>query len=147
MTTRTLATSSRPPRRLVAAVTLVVAAIVAVAANTVVALAAIAAGASSAFAPLTIAVYAPFTVAGLLAGYVGWRLVRGRSRRPRRTLSLLVPIVLALSFVPDTIAMTVGFIPGGSVTGYVGLMLMHVVVVAVGVPVFARLAPAIRSRA
>lgn len=147
MTTRTLATSSRPSPRLVAAVTLGVAAIVAVGANTVVALAAVAAGASSTFAPLSIAVYAPFTVAGLLAGYVGWRLMRGRSRRPRRTLLLLVPIVLVLSFVPDTIAMIVGFIPGGSATAYLGLMLMHVVVVAVGVPVFASIAPAIRSRA
>jgi hypothetical protein len=147
MTTRAPAASSRPSRRLVIAATLGVAAVVAVAANTVVALAAIAAGASSAFAPLTIAVYAPFTIAGLIAGYIGWRLVRGRARAPHRALTILVPVILVLSFIPDTIAMVVGFIPEGSVTGYVGLMLMHVVVVAVGVPVFARLAPAVRDHA
>jgi hypothetical protein len=141
MTTRTFAASARPPRRLVTVLTLAIAAIVAVAANTLVALAAVAAGASAAFSPLTVGLYAPFTIAGLVAGYIGWRIVRRRSRAPRRTLSILVPVVLVLSFIPDTIALTLGFIPGGSVTGYVGLMLMHVVVVAVGVPAFARLAP------
>ena len=147
MTTRTLAPSSRPTRRVVVVVTLAVAAIIAVVVNSLIAFAAIVAGASSAFAPLTIAVYAPFTVVGLVAGYIGWRLVRGRSRFPRRTLSIVVPVVLVASFIPDTIAMIVGFIPGGSVTAYAGLMLMHVVVVAVGVPAFARLAPTFRGRA
>ena len=147
MTTNTIASSSRPSRRVVVAVTLAVAAIISVVANTLVAFAAIAVGASSAFAPLTFAVYAPFTVVGLIAGYIGWRLVRGHSRFPRRTLSILVPVVLVLSFIPDTFAMIVGFIPAGSVTAYAGLMLMHVVVVAVGVPAFARLAPAFRARA
>jgi len=144
MTTEARSVSAHPSRRLVVVAALAAGAVVAIAANTLVALAAIGAGASGAFAPLTIPVYSAFTIIGLVAGYIGWRLVRARSVAPRRVLSILVPVVLVLSFIPDSIAMIVEFIPGGSVTGYVGLMIMHLVVVAVGVPIFARLAPAAR---
>ncbi len=144
MTAQARPASAHPSRRVVVAATLAAGAVIAVAANVVVALAAVAAGARADFAPLTIAVYAPFTVVGIVAGYIGWRIVRRRASSPRRVLTVLVPVLLVLSFAPDTIALIVGFIPNGSVTGYVGLMMMHVVVVAVGVPVFARLAPAPR---
>ena len=141
MTTAAPVTSTRLSRRVFVPLTLAVGAIVGIAANSIVAFAAISAGANPSFAPLTIAVYAPFTILGLVAGYIGWRLVRRGVNSPRRVLTVLVPVLLVLSFAPDTIALLIGFIPGGSVTGFVGLMIMHVIVVAIGVPIYQRLAP------
>jgi hypothetical protein len=129
------------PRGTRAAVLLAAGALVALAANAVIAMVALAAGASSAFSPLLVFVYGPFTVVGLLAAYAGWRIVRGRARSPRRVLRVLVPVLAVLSFVPDTVLAFTGFIPGTTLTGVVALMLMHLVVVAIAVPVSARLAP------
>ncbi|HEX4056726.1 MAG TPA: DUF6069 family protein [Galbitalea sp.] len=131
--------SSVPKWRVV--LTIAAAAIVAVAANTVVSTAAQAFGASSSFTPLSVALYGPFTAAGLVAGYVGWLVVRRRAGRPITVLRVLVPVLLLLSFVPDTVNAVVHFIPGSSLTAIFGLMIMHVIVVAVGVPVYQRLAP------
>jgi NhaP-type Na+/H+ and K+/H+ antiporter len=114
---------------------------VALAANTVIAMAALAAGANSAFSPLLVFVYGPFTVVGLLAAYAGWRIVRRRASSPRGVLRVLVPVLAVLSFVPDTVLAITGFIPGTTLTGVVALMLMHLVVVAIAVPLSARLAP------
>jgi hypothetical protein len=144
MTTQAQRSTLSLARPGVVALALVAAIVVAVAANTVVALAALAAGASPAFSPLTIAVYGPFTVHGILAGYVGWRIVRGRAANPLRALRVLVPLLLVLSFAPDTVSAIIGFIPGSSLTGFVALMIMHPIVVAVGVPVYQRLAPVSR---
>jgi Family of unknown function (DUF6069) len=124
-----------------AAVVLAVAAVVAVLANSVIAFAAIAAGASAGFSPLVAYVYGPFTVVGLLAAYVGWRIIRRRAHRPATVLRVLVPVLSVLSFVPDTLLALTGFIPGTSVTAVVALVIMHLVVVAIAVPVSARLAP------
>jgi hypothetical protein len=141
MTTPAQSADRSMPRRAAVVLTLGAAAVVAVAANTVVAVAGVAAGASASFAPLMIAVYGPFSVLGIVAGYVGWRIVRGRAAHPLRVLRVLVPVLLVLSFLPDTISAIVGFIPDSSATGFVSLMIMHVVVVGVGVPVYQRLAP------
>ena len=140
MTTQVHFGSARLSRRAVVALTLAVAAVVAVVANSIVALAGLAAGANSAFAPLMLAVYGPFTILGIVAGYVGWRVVR-RSSRALLLLRVLVPVLLVLSFVPDAVSLLLGFIPGTTVTGFVALMIMHPIVVAVGVPVYQRLAP------
>jgi hypothetical protein len=129
------------PSRSRAAILLAAGAIVAVAANAVIAMAALAAGANSAFSPLLVFVYGPFTVIGLLAAYAGWRIVRSRARNPRRALLVLVPVLTVLSFIPDTFLAIRGFIPGTSLTGVIALMLMHLVVVAIAVPLCARLAP------
>lgn len=110
-------------------------------ANSVIALAASAAGASSAYAPLMPPVYLAFTALGIAAGYLGWRIVRRRSAHPARLLRVLVPVALVLSWVPDVILAVVQFIPGTNLTGAIALGLMHAVVVAVGVPVYARVAP------
>lgn len=115
--------------------------LVAVLANSVIAIAAHAAGASADFSPLLVFVYAPFTLAGFLAAYAGWRIVRRRARRPAAVLRVLVPVLTVLSFAPDTILAVTGFIPGASLTAVVALCLMHLVVVAVAVPICARLAP------
>jgi hypothetical protein len=110
-------------------------------ANSAVAFAALAAGASNTYPPLMPPVYLAFTLLGVLAGYAGWRIVRRVSAHPARVLRVLVPVVLVLSWVPDVILAVVQFIPGTNLTGAVGLGLMHAVVVAVAVPVYARIAP------
>ena len=110
-------------------------------ANSVIALAAGAAGASSAYAPLMPPVYLAFTAIGVLGGYLGWRIVRRASANPARVLRVLVPVALVLSWVPDVILAVVQFIPGTNLTGAIGLALMHAVVVAVAVPVYAGVAP------
>lgn len=139
MTTHTVSSStSSVPRT---ALLLVAAVAVAGVANSVIALSAAAVGASSAYAPLMPPVYLAFTVAGVLAGYVGWRIVRGRAANPARVLRVLVPVALVLSWVPDVVLAIVQFIPGTNLTGALALGLMHAVVVAVAVPVYARVAP------
>lgn len=120
---------------------LLAAAAVAGVANAVIAVAALAAGASASYSPLMPPVYLAFTVFGVLAGYLGWRIVRRVSAHPARVLKVLVPAVLVLSWVPDVILAVVQFIPGTTLTGALALALMHAVVVAVSVPVYARIAP------
>lgn len=139
MTTTALAqprTSSIP--RTAALLTAAIA--VAGAANAVVALAAVAAGAGD-FSPLTPPFYLAFTAAGVLGGYLGWRIVRRLFPNPARVLRVLVPVALVLSWVPDVMLGVFRFIPGATVTGAVGLAIMHAVVVAVAVPVYLRVAP------
>ena len=123
------------------AVLLVSAFAVAGLANAIISVAALAAGASSNYGPLTAPAYLTFTAAGVGFGYLGWRLVRRSSSRPARVLRVLVPVVLVLSWVPDVILAIAQFIPGTNLTGAVALGLMHAVVVAVAVPVYARIAP------
>ena len=115
--------------------------LVAILANSLIAIVARAAGASAAFSPLLVFVYAPFTLVGFLAAYAGWRIVRRRARRPAAVLRVLVPVLTVLSFAPDTILAITGFIPGASLTAVIALCLMHLVVVAVAVPICARVAP------
>jgi hypothetical protein len=135
----TLPASSTTNARTV--VVLIVGVVVTVIANSVIAIAAMAAGASSAFSPLAIYVYGPFTVIGFVVAYSGWLVVRRRALRPAAALRVLVPVLTVLSFAPDTILALTRFIPGTSLTAVVGLALMHLLVVAVAIPVSARLAP------
>jgi Family of unknown function (DUF6069) len=115
--------------------------IIAIGANSIDAFAAIAAGASSSFAPLWPAVYAPFSAIGVVAAFIGWSIIRRRSSRPAAVLRVLVPVLAVLSFVPDAVLLATGFIPGASLTAVLALAIMHVVVVAVAVPLCLRLAP------
>ena len=123
------------------ALLLIAAVVVAGLANTVVALAAVAAGAPSTYGPLTAPAYLTFTTVGVLVGYLGWRIVRRSVPRPARVLRVLVPVVLVLSWIPDVLLAALQFIPGTTLTGALALGLMHAVVVAVAVPVYARIAP------
>ena len=107
---------------------------VSVAANTIVAVTARNLGASSGFAPLTLPVYGGFTAVGVVAGWLGWRIVQRRAARPRTVLTALVPLVTVLSVTPDLLLLALHFIPGASTTGVVALMVMHVVVVVCAVP-------------
>jgi hypothetical protein len=113
----------------------------AVGVNALVATVARHAGASTAFTPLHLPVYGGFTAAGVIAGWIGWQLVRRRSDRPRRVLEVLVPAATLLSFVPDVALLTLKFIPDSSATAVVALMVMHVVVVAFAVPGYLLAAP------
>ncbi len=116
--------------------TLAAAVVVAIAVNALVSGLARSSGAGSGFAPLTLPVYGAFTFVGILVGWVGWRLIRRRARRPGRLLGWLVPVLGALSFAPDVALGLTRFIPGATWSGVLGLMVMHVVVIAVAVPAY-----------
>ena len=122
-----------------------VAAIAALVGNTVVSQIALAAGASEEFQPLTVAAYGFFTVVGVVAGLVGWLLIR-RTANAAATLRRLVPAVLIVSLVPDVL---LGFSDraGVSWTAVVALMVMHVVVTVAAVTTFSRLLPVSRTAA
>lgn len=115
---------------------LVAAAVVAILLNAAVAAVAVAAGAPSGYGPLTPPAYGLFTVLGVGIGWLGWLLVLRRSRDPRRTLSVLVPVVLVASFAPDILLLVLRFIPGTTTSAAIALMAMHVVVVLVAVPAY-----------
>jgi hypothetical protein len=125
---------SRPALHIV--VILVVAVLVAVAVNAAVAAVAVAAGASADYGPLTFPAYTLFTVLGIVAGWVGWSLVRRYARSPRRALTALVPVVALVSLVPNVLLLAFRFIPDTTVPAVVALMLMHIVVIAVAVPAY-----------
>jgi hypothetical protein len=139
--TDTAASVASAPSRTRSILIIAAGAIVALAANSIIAASALAAGADPSFAALHVFVYGAFTVLGLLAAHLGWRIIRRRSNHPAALLRVLVPVLTMLSFVPDTVLALTGFIPGTSLTGVIGLALMHLVVVAVAVPVSAKVAP------
>ncbi len=126
------ATGSRLRRALI----LAAAVAIAIAANSMVALIAVAAGAPTTYGPLTFPAFSLFTAVGVVAGWIGWSLVRRHARDPRRTLTMVVPIVTVASFVPDVLLLALRFIPGTTVSAVIALMVMHLVVVAVAVPAY-----------
>jgi hypothetical protein len=146
-TARSAAPTAGPARAGASKVVLagVIATLVALAENAVVAHIAIAAGASEKFEPLTIPAYGFFTVVGVVAGLIGWVLIR-RTARAATTLRWLVPTVLVLSLVPDVM---VGFSDRAAVSwgAVAALMVMHVVVTVAAVATFSRLLPVTRNRA
>ena len=113
--------------------------------NTVVAQVALAAGASEKFQPLTAGAYGFFTLIGVIAGLVGWLLIR-RTANAAATLRWLVPTVLVVSLVPDVL---LGFSDRAGVSwgAVVALMVMHVVVTVAAVTTFSRLLPVSRTDA
>jgi hypothetical protein len=115
---------------------LAAAVLVAVAVNAAIAAAAVAAGASADYGPLTFPAYTLFTVLGIAAGWIGWNLVSRHARSPRRTLSVLLPVVALVSLVPDVLLLVFRFIPDTTVPAVVALMLMHIVVISVAVPAY-----------
>jgi hypothetical protein len=111
-------------------------------ANAIVALAGLAAGADPAVQGLTPPAYITLSVLGVLVGAIGWTVV-SRARSAKRILTVLVPLMLVLSLIPDVLlAVTAG--SGAVVTAAVTLGIMHVVTVAVAVPVYNAFLP-IRS--
>jgi hypothetical protein len=114
---------------------------VSVAATAVVAAIAHSAGVSDTFTPLKTGSYIFLIVVGVLAGCVGWQLVRVRVGDPVRVLRRLVPLVLVLSFVPD---LYIGVSGADQATwgGVLALMCAHVVVAAAAVTSFSFFLPA-----
>ena len=105
--------------------------------NAVISLLAQAAGADpTVFLGLTAPAYIVFTIVGVLAGTIGWSIVRSRAARPSAVLRWLVPTVVAVSLVPNVlVGMSMGWL------GATALGLMHIAVAAVSVPVFRRFLP------
>lgn len=116
---------------------LIAAALVAVSLNAVIDAVATAAGAPSDYGPLTLPAYALFTVVGIAVGWLGWVLVQRRAREPRRVLTVLVPVVVLITFVPDILLLVFRFIPGTTTSAVIALMLMHLVVAGLAVPAYA----------
>jgi hypothetical protein len=98
-------------------------------------------GASEALQGLTAPAFVSLTVIGVAIGALGWRAITRRAKRPATVMRRLVPTVLVLSFIPDVLLLTSGA-PGADLPGVLALMAMHVVVVAVAVPVFQHFMPA-----
>lgn len=73
--------------------------------------------------------YGPLTALGVLAGVIGWALVRRHANRPRALLRVLVPAVVAVSLVPGIVLLAIGASP----LNVVGLWVMHLVVTIVTV--------------
>lgn len=147
MTTQTL-TPVASASKARTAIILVVATLIAIGLNAVIASLAHALGVSSAYGPLTVPAYASMTVLGVAAGWVGWVLIRRRTRNPRRALTIVVPIVVVASFLPDVLLATLRFVPGTTSGAVLALALMHLVVAGVAIPAYvlaSRGAPARRS--
>ncbi|MFD4506793.1 DUF6069 family protein [Streptomyces sp. NPDC058457] len=105
-------------------------------ADTVIALLALAAGASDDFRPLKASSYIFLTVVGVVAGAVGWAIVRNMSKDPEALLRWLLPTLVVVSFVPDFL-----LLGDGGAIGVVALLLMHVAVAAVAVLTYRKVMP------
>lgn len=119
------------------AIATVVAALGSIVVNAVISLLAQAAGADPvAVGGLQPSAYILFTVVGVLAGAIGWAVIRRRAAQPAALLRWLVPTVVAVSLIPDVL---VGFVVGW--LGAAALGLMHIAVALVSVPVYHRFLP------
>ena len=115
---------------------LLAAIVVASAADTVLALLALAAGAPDDFQPLKAPSYIFLTTVGILAGAIGWAVVRKVSKDPQALVRWLVPTLVVISFVPDFL-----LYGDGGATGVGALLLMHVSVAATAVVTYRRVMP------
>jgi hypothetical protein len=110
--------------------------VVASLADAVLALLALAAGAPDDFQPLMAGWYIFLTAVGVVAGAIGWAIIRKVSKDPEALVRWLVPTVVAVSFVPDFLL----FGEGGA-AGVAALLLMHVVVAVVAVFAYRKVMP------
>ncbi len=117
-----------------------VAALAGIVACLIIATVAKAAGVPGSFAPLS--TYPALVVVGVIAGALGWNMVRHRSPDPHRTLTWLVPVVLVLSFIPDLVVGATRVLPHTTWGGVAALMLMHLAVTAAAVASYRHFLPA-----
>ena len=110
--------------------------VVASAADALLALLASAAGAPDDFEPLKASSYIFLTAVGVVAGAVGWAVVRRVSKDPRALVRWLVPTLVVVSFVPDFL-----LFGAGGATGVGALLLMHVVVATAAVFTYRKVMP------
>ena len=99
-----------------------------------------AAGVPHNFEPLS--AFPALVVVGVIAGALGWNIVRRRSADPRRQLTRLLPAVLLLSFIPDIVVGATKALPHTTWAGVAALMVMHLAVAACAVPSYRRFLPA-----
>ena len=137
-TARRTASPASTPRLIGGVLVAIVASIVV---NAVIALIAHALGAHDDFMPLTIGAYGTFTVIGVVAGALGWLVVRRWSKRPASVLRWLVPVIVLVSLIPDLFLFADDSRAGVSTLGILALMVMHVATAAVTVPILRRVAP------
>ena len=147
-----MVTSSEVSRSFLPTPVAVLAAVVAaagvgVAADAVIAVIAHHLGVPAGFKPLQVSSFAALTVLGVLAGAIGWAVIRGRAGDPRRLLVRLVPAVIAVSLIPD-LALGVGRLEANTTWGGVAtLMLMHLAVATCAVTAYRLLLPLPRAAA
>ncbi|WP_043662787.1 DUF6069 family protein [Streptomyces xylophagus] len=110
--------------------------VVASAADTVLALLALAAGAPDDFQPLKAPSYIFLTAVGVVAGAVGWAILRKVSQDPQALVRWLVPTLVVVSFVPDFL-----LYGDGGATGVGALLLMHVAVATTAVFTYRKVMP------
>ncbi|MGW1214041.1 DUF6069 family protein [Streptomyces sp. NPDC002499] len=104
--------------------------------DTVIALLALAAGAPDDFEPLKASSYIFLTAVGVVAGAVGWAVVRKVSKDPEALVRWLVPTLVVVSFVPDFL-----LFGDGGMRGVGALLLMHVAVAATAVFAYRKVMP------
>lgn len=100
-----------------------------------------AAGVRHDFKPLTPSSFLPLTILGVLAGGIGWHIVRRRAAQPAAVLRRLVPTVVILSLVPDVALGMSGGQAGTTWGGVAALICMHFAVAATAVLIFRRVLP------
>ncbi|MFC0429318.1 DUF6069 family protein [Kutzneria buriramensis] len=125
------------------AIGVLAAAVVSIAVNTGIALGTIALDPSGTRMGLDLVAYAPLTIIGVLAGTVGWAVIRRYAAHARATLRVVVPLVVVLSFIPDLGLLISGTADGVNVAG---LLVMHVVVATVTVATASRVLPLVGYR-
>ncbi|MEW2395393.1 DUF6069 family protein [Streptomyces sp. NPDC046862] len=110
--------------------------VVASLADAVLALVALAAGAPDDFQPLKPGSYIFLTAVGVVAGAVGWAIIRKVAKAPEALVRWLVPTAVVVSFGPDFL-----LFGDGGVVGVGAVLLMHVVVAAVAVFAYRKVMP------
>ncbi|GHH88971.1 DUF6069 family protein [Streptomyces capitiformicae] len=133
-----VASAAVPVRRgpLVVAGGVLAAIVVSSLANVVLAVLALALGAPDDFQPLMPGSYVFLTAVGVIAGAIGWVVVRKVSKDPEKLVRWLVPTVVVVSFVPDFL-----LFGAGGVVGVMALLLMHVAVAAAAVFAYRKVMP------
>ncbi|WP_149823032.1 DUF6069 family protein [Streptomyces tailanensis] len=133
-----VASAAVPVRRgpLVVAGGVLAAIVVSSLANAVLAVLALALGAPDDFQPLMPGSYIFLTAVGVIAGAIGWAIVRKVSKDPEKLVRWLVPTVVVVSFVPDFL-----LFGAGGVIGVVALLLMHMAVAAAAVFAYRKVMP------
>lgn len=125
------------------AIGILTAAVISIAVNTGIALGALALNPGGTRTGLDLPAYASLTGVGILAGTVGWAVIRRYATHAQAMLRILVPVVVVLSFIPD-----LGLLVSGAADAInvAGLLVMHVVVATVTVATVSRTLPLVDYR-
>ena len=100
-----------------------------------------AAGSPHKFKPLKPGSFVPLIVFGIVMGAIGWALIRRYSSRPRALLTIVVPVVVVVSWIPDIVLYTSKTQAGTTGRGVLTVMLLHLAVAAIAVFAFLKAMP------